>query len=47
MKLRVRYNTNRHAYEVLDGFTVVMSFSKLSEAERWVLAELDRRESVA
>jgi len=47
VKLRVRYNTNRHAYEVMDGFTVVMSFSKLSEAERWVIAESERRESVA
>lgn len=47
MKLRCRYNTNRQAYEVCDGLTVVASFSRMSEAERWQIAEECRRESEA
>lgn len=45
--MRIRWNTRKQAWQVMQGMSVVASFDKLHQAECWVIAESERRESEA
>lgn len=46
-KIRIRWNDHRQTWEAVEDFTVILAFSKCHEAERWVEAEMKRREAAA
>lgn len=45
--MRIRWHTGKQAWQVVDRMTVVASFDRLHQAEAWVIAESERRESEA
>jgi hypothetical protein len=45
-RISIRWNDYRHTWECVERFQVLAAFSKLHEAEAWVIAESQRRESV-
>jgi hypothetical protein len=45
--IRIRWNTNRQAWEVVEDLRVLASFSSLDKARAWMKAEIAQRENAA